>query len=274
MITGADNNKPDNEQNKNLFVQDFFSGFNSEEQFSRLIDKQDEESSADGVEQLDENGLPIKKNEPTAEERLKSSTEEGIRLSAENKLLKEQLLSERSLKTNPEDTTKAPKSIKEALNLPEDFQPDMEEAMRDPKSDSGRYFAALMQINASKAAENIVREREGRQNEEKFRATYNLQEDGAWDEFVNYAKGKTLTLEDIYLLKNWKQISKDLVSEALKRAMLQKRDVSGMPNKSDTSLNKSLEQLSDEQIFSNLFPRAGQKNGNVKKDGFFSIVEN
>ena len=99
----------------------------------------------------------------------------------------------------------APNSMRENLNLGEDFMFDGNDAFDDPNSDSARVLNAtidgLVQKRLSSYATNQKAENAKLASESDFRSKYQLDED-EWSDLVTFAKSKQLDLEDIYYLKN------------------------------------------------------------------------
>ena len=99
----------------------------------------------------------------------------------------------------------APTSMRENLNLGEDFSFDSTDAFDDPNSDSARVLNAtidgLVQKRLSSYATNQKAENAKLASESDFRSKYQLDED-EWGDLVTFAKSKQLDLEDIYYLKN------------------------------------------------------------------------
>ena len=99
----------------------------------------------------------------------------------------------------------APTSMRENLNLGEDFSFDSTDAFDDPDSDSARVLNAtidgLVQKRLSSYATNQKAENAKLASESDFRSKYQLDED-EWGDLVTFAKSKQLDLEDIYYLKN------------------------------------------------------------------------
>jgi len=99
----------------------------------------------------------------------------------------------------------APVSMKEQLDLDEDFVFDPDEAVSNPSSDSARLLSSTIdgvvqrRLNDTLARQQSENKRMTQESE--FRQKYEMNED-QWGEFVKFAKGKTLNLEDIYYLMN------------------------------------------------------------------------
>ncbi|MBC8442834.1 MAG: hypothetical protein H8D80_01455 [Proteobacteria bacterium] len=99
----------------------------------------------------------------------------------------------------------APVSMKEQLSLDEDFIFDPDEAMSNPNSDSAKIFAATIdgvvqkRLNDSLSIQRKETERVNKESE--FRKKFDMN-DEQWSHFVDFAKNKSLQLDDIYYLMN------------------------------------------------------------------------
>jgi hypothetical protein len=162
---------------------------------------------------------------------------------------------------------KQPKDLKEALGLPEDFVPDMDEAIRNPDSDSGRYLRAMIKIEANREAEGIVRAQTTKEKEKKFREEFNYVDEKAWKDFLDYAS-IPLSYEDVHYLKNRKQIEADIVKRANGLTNEQRKEVNRTPVCSSSETEKTLAEMTDRGIFKTIF----NKGDGGSSAGFFSPV--
>jgi hypothetical protein len=132
-----------------------------------------------------------------------------------------------------------PTTVKNELDLPEDFIFDGDEAVRDPDSQSGKVFRNLV----DKAVEQRLKqhtqvEKQQRQQWEqeqaqqvsldKFREEMDMNTD-EFSEFVDFAKGRKLTLEDIYYLKNRENREKAIAKNAIEEHNKQLKKMRGVP---------------------------------------------
>jgi len=137
------------------------------------------------------------------------------------------------------DGNATPASVKEELNLPEEFIFDGDEAIRNPDSESGRVLGNLI----NKAVEQRLKQhtdyenQQRRQWESQQAQQKSLQEfkermkmdDGAYDSFVDYAKNHTLTLDDIHYLMNRESREKMIAKNAIKEREKQLLKMQGVP---------------------------------------------
>ena len=125
-----------------------------------------------------------------------------------------------------------PVSMKEQLNLNEDFVFDPDEAMSKPDSDSAKVLSAtidgVVQKRLTDALSTQKNENNRLQKESEFRSKYNLSED-QWTEFMSFAKGKTLQLDDIYYLMNRGKREQQIAQNANQQVTDQMKKVKARP---------------------------------------------
>ena len=145
-------------------------------------------------------------------------------------------------------------NVKEALNLPEDFEFDMEEAFSQPNSDSAKAFNHTIsnivdtRVNQQLQTENQTRaadaDAERRATEaQQFKKESNM-DDEEFDDMMDWANDHKINLEDIYYLKNRGQVASN-VAKATKDDMLnQMKNVREIP-KSTSSVNSVSQETTD-----------------------------
>ncbi len=145
-------------------------------------------------------------------------------------------------------------NVKEALNLPEDFEFDMEEAFSQPNSDSAKAFNHTIsnivdtRVNQQLQTENQTRaadaDAERRATEaQQFKKESNM-DDEEFDDMMDWANDHKINLEDIYYLKNRGQVASN-VAKATKDDMLnQMKNVREIP-KSTSSVNSASQEAVD-----------------------------
>jgi len=114
------------------------------------------------------------------------------------------------------------KDVKERLGLDEDFVYDGDEALSNPESDSGRLFNTVVDNAVNKRLiqhqkQQSVQNRRVAEKRE-FINKHDLSDD-EYQEIVDFAKTRTLTLDDILLLKTRDGRDKN-VAESTKKDML------------------------------------------------------
>ena len=99
----------------------------------------------------------------------------------------------------------APQTMTDKLALPEDFVFDADDAFGTPDSDSAKVLGAtvdgIVQRRLNQALTGQRNENQKLAKETAFRQKHDLSDD-EWSSFVDFAKGKSLELDDIYYLKN------------------------------------------------------------------------
>ena len=99
----------------------------------------------------------------------------------------------------------APETMTERLGLDEDFEFDADEAFSKNDSDSAKVLGAtvdgIVQRRLGQALQGQKVENQRLAKETAFKQKHNMT-DEEWSTFVNFAKSKSLELEDIYYLKN------------------------------------------------------------------------
>ena len=126
----------------------------------------------------------------------------------------------------------APVSMKEQLNLDEDFVFDPDEAMSNPDSSSAKVLGAtidgVVQKRLNDALSTQKNENQRLTKESEFRSKYDLSED-QWKNFVSFAKNKTLQLDDIYYLMNKGQREQNIAQSANQEVTNQMKKVQQRP---------------------------------------------
>ena len=147
----------------------------------------------------------------------------------------------------------APVSMKEQLNLNEDFVFDPDEAMSNADSDSAKVLGAtidgVVQKRLNDALSTQKNENIRLTKESEFRSKYNLSED-QWKNFVSFAKNKTLQLDDIYYLMNKGQREQNIAQSANQEVTNQMKKVQQRPQSLASQGSASEPQKSpDDSVF-------------------------
>jgi hypothetical protein len=126
------------------------------------------------------------------------------------------------------------------MQMPEDFDFDLQDAIANPTSESAKYFNSLMDQAVSSKVNNIMgqeRQRaEAQKTKEKldedalnFKQKSGISEDN-FEELMEWSKEHKLSYDDLYLLKNRDKVSQN-VSNATREDMLnQMRTVRNIPS--------------------------------------------
>ena len=145
-----------------------------------------------------------------------------------------------------------PVSMKETFKLPEDFVFDADEAFSTPDSDSAKVFGAtvdgIVQRRLNSALSSQKNENQKLAKETSFRQQHEMS-DGEWSEFVDYAKSKSLELDDIYFLMNRKKRDANIADNARQQVATQMKKTQNQPRSLATAGSTVVEQSQDDQVF-------------------------
>ena len=145
-----------------------------------------------------------------------------------------------------------PVSMKETLKLPEDFVFDADDAFSTPDSDSAKVFGAtvdgIVQRRLNSALTSQKDENQKLARETSFRQNHEMT-DGEWSEFVDFAKSKSLELEDIYFLMNRKKRDANIADNARQQVATQMKKTQNQPRSLATAGSTAVEQSQDDQVF-------------------------
>ena len=147
---------------------------------------------------------------------------------------------------------KAPKSMKEKLQLPEDFVFDPDDAIADSSSDSAKVLDStidgVVQRRLNDHAGQQKRENTRLAAETEFRKRFEIGDD-EWQDLVQYAKSRPLELEDIYYLKTRNEREKNIANSASTQVAQQMKNVSDRPQSLATSGSQTVETTMDDKVF-------------------------
>jgi len=150
----------------------------------------------------------------------------------------------------------APTSMKEQLQLDEDFIFDGNEAFDNPSSDSARVLNAtidgMVQRRLSDFSSKQRSENQRLTSESDFRQRHDMSQE-EWEDLVGFAKDKKLDLEDIYYLKNRENRDKNIRQNAQQEVANQVRNVQGRPQSLASTGGAATEEKSaDDAVFDQL----------------------
>ena len=149
----------------------------------------------------------------------------------------------------------APESMAQNMELPEDFQFDPDDAFTDPKSDSAKVFGATVdgivqrRLNNELGKQKTENQRLAR--ETAFRQKVDMTED-EWSTFVEFAKNKSLELDDIYYLMRRKERESNIADNARQQVATQMKKVQEQPRSLATAGSVPVETSQDDQVFDTL----------------------
>ena len=146
----------------------------------------------------------------------------------------------------------APESMAQNMELPEDFQFDPDDAFTDPKSDSAKIFGATVdgivkrRLNNELGKQKTENQRLAR--ETAFRQKVDMTDD-EWSTFVEFAKNKSLELDDIYYLMRRKERESNIADNARQQVATQMKKVQEQPRSLATAGSVPVETSQDDQVF-------------------------
>jgi len=146
----------------------------------------------------------------------------------------------------------APEIMAQNMELPEDFSFDPDDAFTDPKSDSAKVFGATVdgivqrRLNNELGKQKTENQRLAR--ETAFRQKSDMTED-EWSTFVNFAKNKSLELDDIYYLMKRKERESNIADNARQQVATQMKKVQEQPRSLATAGSVEVETSQDDQVF-------------------------
>ena len=145
-----------------------------------------------------------------------------------------------------------PQNMAEKLNLPEDFVFDAEEAFATPQSDSAKVLGATIdgivhrRLNTALSGQRVENQRLASEN--SFRSKYDMTDD-QWGQFVNYAKSKSLELDDIYYLMNRSNRDEQIADNTREELHQKMREVQQRPGSLATTGGAQVEESPDDRVF-------------------------
>ena len=144
-----------------------------------------------------------------------------------------------------------PKSVKEQLGLDEDFIFDPDEAIGNSGSDSSKVLQSVIdgvvQRRLKGFAQGQQKATQVQTQESDFRQRHDMT-DGEWQEFQDYSKSRTLTLDDIYFLKNRDNRDRQVADSTRKEMKDQMQRVRTKPQSVAKSGRSGKVERSDEDV--------------------------
>jgi len=146
----------------------------------------------------------------------------------------------------------APQTMTEKLQLSEDFMFDADDAFGKPDSDSARVLGAtvdgIVQQRLGQALKGQKAENQRLTKETTFRNKHEMSDD-EWNDFVSYAKGKSLELDDIYYLKNRQNRDTKIADDARKQVATQMKKAQDQPRSLATAGSVPVEKTQEDSVF-------------------------
>ena len=145
-----------------------------------------------------------------------------------------------------------PETLNQQLNLDEDFVFDADEAFSKPDSDSAKVLGAtidgVVQRRLSNVLQSQKQENAKMAKEAQFKQKMNMS-DEEWSQFTDFAKSKSLELEDIYYLMNRKNRDEQIADSARQEIHSKMREVQQQPATLATQGSVAVEKSSDDKVF-------------------------
>jgi len=145
-----------------------------------------------------------------------------------------------------------PETLNQQLNLNEDFVFDADEAFGKPDSDSAKVLGAtidgVVQRRLSNVLQSQKQENAKMAKEAQFKQKMDMSED-EWRNFTEFAKSKSLELEDIYYLMNRKNRDVQIADNARQEIHNKMKEVQQQPATLATQGSTAVEKSSDDRVF-------------------------
>ena len=145
-----------------------------------------------------------------------------------------------------------PQNMAEKLKLSEDFVFDADDAFSTPDSDSAKVLGAtidgIVQRRLGKELAGQKSENQRLAKETSFRQN-NKMTDEEWEIFVDFAKSKSLELDDIYYLMNRGNRDEKIASSARQEIHDKMREVQEIPGSLGTTGGTQVEKSTDDRVF-------------------------
>ena len=145
-----------------------------------------------------------------------------------------------------------PQTMTEKLNLDEDFVFDTDDAFSQPESDSAKVLGAtidgIVTRRLNSALQGQRAENQKLTKETDFRSRHEMTDD-QWSTFIDFAKSKSLELDDIYYLMNRKNRDGKIADNARQEVHNKMREVQQQPGTLATQGSTPVEQSPDDSVF-------------------------
>ena len=146
----------------------------------------------------------------------------------------------------------APQSMNQQLNLDEDFVFDPDEAFQKPDSDSAKVMGATIDGIVQRRLNNTLQAQKSENakmaKETQFKQKMDMS-DEEWSTFTDFAKSKSLELEDIYYLMNRKNRDSQIADSTRQEIHDKMREVQSQPSTLATQGSVPVEKNADDNVF-------------------------
>jgi len=221
------------------------------------------ESSGNALSSLSEGRSEVSSNDvETMKKRYSDSSREAKRLNGKLQELEPYMPILDAMRDDPnlishvrnyfEGGGQTPQNMAESLNLPEDFVFDAEDAFATPQSDSAKVLGATIdgivhrRLNTALSGQKV--ENQKLASETSFRSKHEMTDD-QWGNFVDFAKSKSLELDDIYYLMNRSNRDEQIADNTREELHQKMREVQQMPGSLATAGGTQVEESPDDRVF-------------------------
>ena len=153
-------------------------------------------------------------------------------------------------------------SIQEALELPEDFIFDQQEAMTDPDSDSAKLMNAHVDGLVQQRVGQLVEQEQVRANQVAVAKNRQVQEidfkrrnnmtDEQFEEFKAQAQKHTMTLDDVNYILNKDKAAQNVAQNTQKEMLNQMKNVRSMPASASGANSQGVSKTEDRNVFESI----------------------
>ena len=157
------------------------------------------------------------------------------------------------------DNGNKPEDVKQALNLPEDFMFDLDQAVTDPNSMSAKALEHTISNVVDHRVNNKLQQdkdarREETLKERQAREAIDFKEsrgisDNEYSEMMDWANEHKTSLEDIYFLKNRGKRDQKVATGAKEDVLKQMKSVRNIPQSVSNTNSSKAEKRHDDQVF-------------------------
>ena len=221
------------------------------------------ETQSDNTQEVEEPAKEAQQEDiETLKKRYSDSSAEGKRLNQRLSELEPYLPILDEMRKDPELVShvrgyfegggQTPQSMVEKLNLGEDFIFDPDEAVSNPNSDSAKVLNSTIDGVVQRRLNNELDKQKKEFTLEKqindFRQKHDMN-DSEWNDFKKFADNQSLSLEDIYYLKNRGQREDNIAKSASQNAVRKGQDTQERPKALATQGSTKVETSDEGQLF-------------------------
>ena len=161
------------------------------------------------------------------------------------------------------DGGQVPKTVQEELSLGEDFMFDMDEATKDPDSDSGKLFNKMVENKAQSIVNNTLQqERQNAMQMQQRQAQIQQRQDfmkrmgyseEQMQDLENRAKNTPMTYDTMHMILNQDQVRQNIQKSTQQDIQNQMQNVRNIPTSIGGTNNAGQGMTSDEQTYNMIF---------------------